>query len=121
MSSIKTKKKISDIDSFIKAVEEIDGLAVILHRDKIEKNYEGRLRRALSDLFDIVCDLRFKNLSVTFEDKKQDMTWYSVNSGRVVVNLAFDPGTPAFKKDLQQTAEEARTIEEDIKSSLAKN
>ncbi|MBA7677252.1 hypothetical protein ES703_85504 [subsurface metagenome] len=116
MNSIETKEEISDIDSFIKAVKEIGGLAIIFSRDKIEKNYGGRLRKALNDLFDIVCDLRFKQLSVTFEEKKQDMTWYSANSGRIVANLTFNPGTPAFKKNLQQKAEEARTIEEDIQS-----
>jgi len=116
MNPIETKKEISGIDSFVEAVKEIGGVAVIFNKDEIEKNYGGRLHKVLNDLFDIVCGLSSKKLSVTFEEKKRDMAWYSVNSGRIVANLNFNPGTPAFKKDLQQKAEEARTIEEDLQS-----
>ena len=117
MDQIKTKKEISDIDSFVEAIKEIGGVAAIFDKEKIEKNYGGRLSEALTDLFDIIRNLRFKKLSVIFTEKGEEsrkMSWYSVDSGRIVANLNFDPGTPAFKKDIQAKAEEAQRIEENL-------
>jgi len=117
MVQVKTKKEISDIDSFVEAIKEIGGVAAIFDKEKIRKNYGGRLSKALTDLFDIIRNLRFKKLSVTFTEKGEEsrkMSWYSVDSGRIVANLNFDPGTPAFKKDIQAKAEEAQRIEENL-------
>jgi hypothetical protein len=84
----------------------------IWDEDKIEKNYGKRTHWALEEVSRLILNANFKRFLIIFDQKKKDTSWYSENTDRVVINLAFYPGTPRFNETVKEAAEEALRVEE---------
>ncbi len=84
----------------------------IWDENKIEENYGKRTSWALREVNRLILRANFKRFIIVFDQKKKDTSWYSENADRVVVNLAFYPGTQQFGEAVREAVEEALRIEE---------
>ena len=116
MDLAEIEKKISGIDDFIEKAERIGFYIEVRDRGKIEKTYKGRLSEALTALFNLICNLPFKDFSIVLRKKEKLISWYSTYSHAVVINLAFNPSSLEFNSKVQEIVGKAQQIEKEAKS-----
>ncbi|MDD5145402.1 MAG: hypothetical protein PHF44_00925 [Candidatus Pacebacteria bacterium] len=111
------KKEADDI--FISFIKNCKGKEVVVfHRREIKDNFLNKLPRAMAEVSTIIKELPFDKFSIDFlspenkQDKNNVFSWYSVNSGRLVINMKyFHPG---FKNIYKKEAQKAKEIESSL-------
>lgn len=111
MNLFKIKREKSELNSFTEHLKEAGIHVELFKKRKIQKCFDKKLPEVLTNLTDFLYNIGFNAFSITFEEKKE-MSWYSIDSGRVVIDLALlDPRSSAHKEIVQKTAKKAREIE----------
>jgi len=112
---LRFKKEKSELDCFVERLGKADIHVVLFEEGQIKKHFQSDLAEALRALDVFLRGVGFNAFSITLEEEKE-MTWYSTDSGRVVINLAlFDPRNQEHRVIVQKTAQRAHEIELTLK------